>query len=193
MYDLKNQTSRLIPLPAWLPQLTFHRSLMHPNGHILIVGGIGGQEKVIEFNPETEEFSQRGILRVPREDHAILFLDDHRVLITGGSDAHAKTVASMEIFDLTTNHSELLPFELHEAREDHNLIPLKDGLFMVTGGEAQGNPDIILKSAEILNLNTGEVVFLKDLFPEGRSDFVVTLVKSDMCLSYTIFFARAQS
>ncbi|MBI2645784.1 MAG: hypothetical protein HYW85_01940 [Deltaproteobacteria bacterium] len=182
IYDLKTQTSRLIPFPSWIPKLTFHRSVQLSNGHIIIVGGMGGREKVIEFNPETEEFSLRGTLAVPREDHEMDFLDDHRLFITGGTDQTPKTVASMEIFDLTTNRSELLPFSLHEAREDHSLVPLKEGLFMVVGGEIHSNPDIILKSAELINLNKGTVTLMKDLLPEGRSDHQTTVLNDGSLL-----------
>ncbi len=183
IYDLKTQTSRLISFPSWMPKLISHRSALLPNGHILIVGGMGGREKIIEFNPETEEFSLRGTLAVPREDHEMVFLDDHRLFITGGTDQTGKTVASMEIFDLTTHRSELLPFSLHEAREDHTLVPLKkDGLFMVIGGEIHGNPDVILKSAELINLNKGTVGLMKDLFAEGRSDHQTTVLNDGSLL-----------
>lgn len=182
VYDLKTQTSRLIPFPPWIPQLTSHRSVLLPNGHILIVGGIGGIEKVIEFNPETETFSLRGTLAVPREDHEMVFLDDHRLFIAGGTDQAGKTVASMEIFDLLTHRSELLPFTLHEAREDHSLVPLREGFFMVVGGERNGNPDTLLKSAEIINLNQDEVIFMKDLFTEGRSDHQTTVLNNGSLL-----------
>src|SRR3989338_917432 len=176
VYDLTSHTSQLIEYPSLFSRLTMHRSLLLPGGNILIIGGIGNRNNIIEWNTPTLEFSLRGTLKIPREDEAVLFLDETHILISGGTNHEYKTENTLEIFDLNTNESTLLDLKLHEPREAHHMIKLHTGRIILIGGEIHGEPDKILSSVEIVDLNTNKVSFFPELLKGGLSDHEATLL-----------------
>lgn len=178
IYNLSTQTSQLIEYPQLFSHLMMHRSLQLPNGNILIIGGIGNRRNVLELDTTTLIFTLRGTLQVPREDHAALFLDDTHILISGGTDATSKTTNSIEIFNLEENISTLLSASLHEPREDHHMILLPHQNVAFIGGEINKEPDVILKSLEVLDLKTQEMKFYQNAFPRGISDHDATLLNT---------------
>ena len=174
VYDLTSHTSQLIEYPSLFSRLMMHRSLLVPNGNILIIGGMGNRNNVIEWNTQTLEFSLRGTLKIPREDQAVLMLNDTQILMSGGTNHEYKTENTLEIFDLNTNESKLLDIKLHEPREDHHMIKLHDGRIILIGGEIHGEPDHILSSIEVVDLNKNEVLFFPHTLKGGLSDHEAT-------------------
>ena len=182
VYDLNTQTAYEIPYPPYFSRLTMHRSLTLPNGNILIVGGMGNRENMIELDTKTETFRLFGKLKEPREDQAMLFLNDNEILISGGTNAKAITTPSFEIINLQSGIASLLEIKMHEPREDHQMIHLQDGRIVLVGGEIHGEPDQILKSVEVLDLKTNTIEISSNLFPQGKSDHQSTLLKNGSLL-----------
>ncbi len=182
VYDLISHTSKLVEYPPLFSRLMMHRSLLLPNGNILIIGGMGNRNNVIEWNTRNLEFSLRGTLKIPREDQAVLMLNDTRIIMSGGTNHEYKTENTLEIFDLNTNQSTLLDIKLHEPREDHHMLTLHNGKIIVIGGEIHGEPDQILSSVEIIDLNKNEVLFFPNTLNGGLSDHEATLLDDENIL-----------
>lgn len=182
IYELNTAKSELIDFPAWLPKLTFYRSLKLSNGNILIVGGMGNYKRVIEFDIPSKSFRERGVLQEGREDCEVRYLNDHELLIAGGTNDSYQTTPTMEIFDLSSNTSRLLNLKLNQQREDFSMIPIGAQKFAFIGGEIHGNPDQILSSAEVLDLTTQTIQFYPNFLPGGRSDHQGTLLPDGTAL-----------
>lgn len=120
----------------------FHTASFLADGSVLIVGGAGfsGMRALSErFVPGTTQFAPSATLAQPRVQHAAAVLPSGKVLVTGGYnplgggtpfDAAFKT---SEIYDRTTDTFTAGP-EMIAPRRWHQMVTLKDGRVLVTGG-----------------------------------------------------------
>jgi hypothetical protein len=134
----------------------FHRSVLLPDGRVLVVGGNVGQfsTAVIEaFDPVSESFAITGNLTKARNSHTATLLPKGGVLVTGGSyrfsgvDAPESIVlASSELYSPGSSRTHAVP-TLLSPRVGHTATLLQDGRVLIVGGtDAQGN---VLATAEI--------------------------------------------
>ena len=134
----------------------FHRSVLLPDGRVLVVGGNVGQfsTAVIEaFDPVSESFAITGNLTKARNSHTATLLPKGGVLVTGGSyrfsgvDAPESIVlASSELYSPGSSRTQAAP-SLTSPRVGHTATLLQDGRVLIVGGtDAQGN---FLATAEI--------------------------------------------
>ncbi len=136
-----------------------------PDGRVFICGGWDKNFEPLDacalFDPQTLQFRAAGRLRVPRGSHTAVALDDHRVLIAGGSGHNTdpfllEALDTLEIFDTQTGLSRLLPIRLHRARSGHSCVVLPDRKVLICGGTYSGL-DYFLRSTEVFDPNMGTV------------------------------------
>lgn len=138
------KTNRFETLPRMRERRVGHTASLLPDGRVIIAGGISGREfvqgnwrgvnaKTIEiFDPARRKFSVAGSMRIPRTSHAAITLPKSRVVFLGGYRDRAP-LASVEIFDPTTGHSDGAG-HLASAREGCGCVLLDNGKILLTGG-----------------------------------------------------------
>lgn len=98
-----------------------------------------------------------GPMNVARYFHAATLLSNGKVLVSGGYDYSATSLASTELFDPATG-SWAATGDLNDSRSDHAATALANGQILVTGGNDfyLGIDYGTLASAEIFNPATGK-------------------------------------
>jgi len=117
----------------------WHTATMLPDGTILIVGGLGENNHVVQavelFDPGSQTFSEllpTGL--APRAHHTATLLTNGQVLVAGGVGATGDTLASAEFWNsLDSSPAVQLP-PLIQARRDHTATLLDDGNVLLQGG-----------------------------------------------------------
>jgi hypothetical protein len=110
------------------------------------------------FDPRALQFQGVGDLAVPRALHSAVLIDDHQVLIAGGSgygDNPSEWVAldSLELYDTNTGRSARIRTNLEQARLSHCSVRLPDGRILILGGTYSEREDW-LRSTEIFDPKT---------------------------------------
>ena len=130
------------------------------DGRILITGGRNGPTTLASaeiYDPGTNSFSAAGIgtLTTARYSHRATRLPNGKVLISGGIDAAGNAVASVELFDPTTN-SFSPAGNSAVARESDRGTLLDNGKVVFSGGVSGENAGFITyASTELYDVATG--------------------------------------
>ncbi len=146
-----------------------------PDGRIFLAGGSDADFKPVDdcviFDPQKRQFEPVGKLHLPRAHHSANLIDDHRVLIAGGTGANYTTESfdSLEIFDLQTRTSTPVPVKLGQPRANHAAVRLPDSQVLIVGGYCAQCREGSLKSAEIFDPTTGQLTEVGSL-AIGRSE-----------------------
>jgi len=114
------------------------------NGNVLITGGtvnMAPLKDAIMYDATKKTFIKVSDMNFRRSDHTSIVLNDGRVLITGGKTCDVKRYSrnchvlnNAEIFDPKTSTFTLLDNKMKSARRYHNMITLKNGKVLITGG-----------------------------------------------------------
>jgi hypothetical protein len=132
-----------------------HTATLLNNGKVLVAGGVDDINQPLTsaelFDPATGSFSLTSPMTSVHALHTATALDDGTVLIAGGSGSSIGTGDSSkvaELFDPLTN--KFTPaVSMGTGRDSHTATLLNNGGVLVTGGESQNNPVLVLKSAEV--------------------------------------------
>ena len=132
-----------------------HTATLLNNGKVLVAGGSDDINQPLTsaelFDPVTGSFSPTSSMASDHALHTATALDDGTVLIAGGSGSSIGTGDSSkvaELFDPLTN--KFTPaVSMGTGRDSHTATLLNNGGVLVTGGESQNNPVLVLKSAEV--------------------------------------------
>ncbi len=129
-----------------------HTATLLPDGRVLVVGGWnlsgGGQptRSAELYNPNTEKWTNTGLLNTARYNHTAVLLPNGKVLVVGGNDPNP--FANAELFDPSTGqwtYTSPLSFPYVD-----NVTLLKDGRVLVIGGSSTTS------GAEIYDPSTDE-------------------------------------
>ena len=169
-------------LPDLQVARSFHQATALDGGRVLITGGFAegsptntGVAEI--YFPDTAEFIDAGLMRLPRSGHSATLLLDGGVLIAGGSSLPFVPVAGAERFDagsglFADTGGMLGPRTLHTATR------LQDGRVLIVGG-LSGGAGSELASAEVYDPLAGafaatgamiepRVSHTATLLPDGR-------------------------
>src|SRR5205823_5732492 len=158
------------------PSLNFarsgHTATLLQDGRVLVAGGTGATGSATEtaeiFDPSANTWTAAGPLMVARSGHTATLLANGKVLLAGGSaNPSAGGLASLELFDPTSNSFTLAASTLSAARESHAATVLPDGRVLIVGGwdgttgapvppATAGTPNV-LASSDIYDPATGLV------------------------------------
>ena len=159
-----------------------HSATLLSDGKVLLVGGRSvpsgsPNEATAElFDPETENFTfTTGFMAAPRRFHSATLLADGRVLIAGGLDVNANTLATAELYDPATQTFSPTTNTMSEARFVHTATLLADGRVLIAGGGGVTNDDVHA-SAEIFDPATNTFTPTAGLMTQARRDHAATLL-----------------
>jgi hypothetical protein len=111
-----------------------HTATLLSNGKVLIAGGSPLAEASTSelYDPETQTWTNAGVLNLGRELHTATLLQDGTVLVTGGQTAD-QLLASTEVYDPATGMwTDAGPMNV--GRELHSATLLSSGVVLVAGG-----------------------------------------------------------
>lgn len=137
-----------------------HTATLLPNGKVLVVGGssgVTGPGPLVSaelYDPTTGLWASTGSLTTARCEHTSTLLPNGKVLVAGGRDFAATSIASVasaELYDPSTGLWTVTG-NLNTARRIHTATLLSNGKILVSGGEF-GITD--LASAELYEPSTG--------------------------------------
>jgi hypothetical protein len=118
------------------------------DGRVLVTGGTRTGESGTVFNreaeiydPATQSFSATGPMSSPRIDHAVVTLQDGRVLVLGGTTNGTAALNSAEVFDPTAGAFKATA-SMGAPRDDPSATLLGDGRVLVAGGNFSQGEDI---------------------------------------------------
>src|SRR5438094_213288 len=158
------------------PSLNFarsgHTATLLQDGRVLVAGGTGATGSATEtaeiYDPAANTWTAAGPLMMARSGHTATLLANGKVLLAGGSaNPSAGGLASLELFDPTSNSFTLAASTLSAARESHAATVLPDGRVLIVGGwdgttgapvppATTGTPNV-LASSDIYDPATGLV------------------------------------
>ena len=145
-------------LPNGLYQArAWHSATMLPDGRVLVVGGVGINNKVISgaeiYDPEMTSSEPLPSARLnARAYHTATLLTTGQVLIAGGSSSNEHALTLAELFDPKTKTAITLPARLSNARQKHKATLLADGNVLLEAGVGSNSEK--LASAELFNSET---------------------------------------
>lgn len=140
-----------------------HRSVLLPDGRVLVTGGQSGDESKIAsaeiFDPSTGRFTRAPDMNFARSDHTAMILTNGKVLIAGGAtglDSRRREVvtATAELYDPATN-SFVVTGSLSVERYKHSAVLLPDGKVLILGGSNSMMNRGRYASAELYDPATG--------------------------------------
>ncbi len=105
------------------------------------------------FDPKFNTFTPAGKMAKPRARHSVTWIGDNQILIAGGQgkDYYKQTYDTLEIFDIGTGTSRMLPATMKYSRAGHGAIRLKDGTVLFVGGESPANNHSPPPEAEVFD------------------------------------------
>lgn len=120
-------------------------------------GGQGGAQT----SADPTRFVSAGSLTTARTNHSATLLADGRVAVIGGEDFDYQPLASIELYDRTSD-SFTAASELLTPRTNHTATRLPSGALLVVGGgltNSIGGPagDEVLSSVELFDASTGTI------------------------------------
>jgi hypothetical protein len=134
---------------------TGHSATLLNTGKVLVTGGINSNGDVSTtaevFDPASGTFSTVSPMNSGHAFHTTTWLDDGTVLVAGGfvfPDPPGDGSVIAELFDPATDIFSRIG-SLGTGRYLHTATKLNNGEVLVTGGEFQTTPVMILKSAEL--------------------------------------------
>jgi len=137
-------TNSFVPIGSMGTPHWFHRSILLPDGRVLIIGGnvhLFSTSLIEVFDPISESFKAAGNLTQARNSHTATLLPNGHVLVTGGSDRfsgpdapESTVLASSELYSPGSSNAELTA-TLTSPRVGHTATLLNDGRVLVVGGE----------------------------------------------------------
>jgi len=138
-------------------QVRWAQLLRLPDGKVFVCGGFDRDFKPVAgcalFDPRTDSFEMIGKLTVPRAGHTISLINDHEVLVAGGTGADYLKVSfdTLEIFNLTTRKAKLLEVRLNYPRANHFAVTLRDGQILFGGGYCHDQGEEVGHTAEVFD------------------------------------------
>jgi len=154
-----------------------------PDGKIFLCGGFDDEFKPVAdcavFDLSTRTFSPLGKLIVARASHTITLLESGKVLVAGGTGARytEESYDTLELFDVRSGESLLLPARLQEPRQRHAAAKLHDGSVLFVGGYNPRASESSLASAEVFDPSTEKLEPVGSL-GIGRGEPVAALLPS---------------
>lgn len=143
-----------------------------------IISGVNVTEEVEMFDFSTNKWEILAPLSSARAYHAMVTLNDGRVLVSGGGNyISGLQTTDVEIYDPKTNTWISGP-SMNKARSQHAMVVMNDGNVLVSGGE---NSDIESTSVEIFNPLTNQWT-LKNPMLTDRVGHGMTLLKNGKIL-----------
>jgi hypothetical protein len=153
-----------------------HTAVTLRDGRIAIIGGKDEENQSIRrieiYNPQTGTFSPMGETTPGRQGATAHLLPSGSILVVGGLDVDAQGNPlpnnSIEVYDPDTGQS-VITDTLQEARFSHVAVSLEDGRILVAGGWPREDPKALLRSAALINPETGKATATEPL-PSERAD-----------------------
>jgi N-acetylneuraminic acid mutarotase len=182
-------TNLWVTLAPMATRRTFHSATLLSNGKVLVVGGFhydgppaASVSSAELYDPQTNIWSSAGNLLEGRENHSATLLPDGRVLVAGGDDVLAFSLASSEIYDPTAaTWVNAPPVDgLTTPRRYHAATLLPNGRLLVTGGEYWG-ANAALNTSELYNPATNLWTNAGNL-SQGRRHHTSTLLANGSVL-----------
>jgi RHS repeat-associated protein len=159
--------TRLNQARAW------HTATMLPNGHVLVLGGIGSNGEVVKdaelFDPDTRTFQQiKQTGLIPRAYHSATLLTDGRVLVAGGLSARGRAVTKAELWDHKTNTVISTEARLSAVRQKHSAALLSDGNVLIERGRDETQNEVT--TSELFNAEAATFSFTSASSTPGEGD-----------------------
>lgn len=157
-----------------------HVAVPLDDGRVLIAGGLGAGWTFLKtaevFDPATGRFTATGPMHVAREGHAAVGLPDGHVLVVGGHAGRGANMvvhASAETFDPRTGRFTRIG-DMGIRRHKHDVLLLRDGRVLVTGGADERDGGGVYDSTEFFDVrrrtfSTGPRMALPRYKHEGTS------------------------
>src|SRR5579871_6535017 len=114
-----------------------------------------------------------GQMTQSRTGAAAVQLNNGRILITGGTDANGKPLATTEMYDPTTG-AFTASTSMNVARAKHAAIVLKSGDVLVTSGLTTGGS--YSDTAEIFSANSQQWTLLQSSMGSGRANHAMAIL-----------------
>jgi hypothetical protein len=116
---------------------TSHTATLLPDGRVLVVGGIAGNDgapltRAEVYDPATGRFSSTGAMKTGRKGHRAALLASGKVLVVGGT---ASGSAAVELYDPTTETFSSAGTCPLSFTEKFAMTALEDGTVLLAGGQ----------------------------------------------------------
>ena len=156
---------------------------------VLVVGGADGSSAPLNqaavYNPATDTWQPAGTVQTPRRLHAVVRLDDGKVMVSGGLSGSSPTspaLAAVELYDPATN-AWTPGTAMAAARWGHSAVLLPDKKILVAGGTTirAGQSLKALRSAELYDPVAGTWSAAGDM-TDARSGHVAVVLQGGKVL-----------
>ncbi|MEZ6007125.1 MAG: kelch repeat-containing protein [Planctomycetota bacterium] len=133
-----------------------HAQVLLPDGRVLICGGryetapgvFAVTDETEIFDPAFLSFQPSGRLNTGRYDHAIVVLEDGRVLVSGGTNSSRLDLDDAEVWNPATGEWSVFSGQMAARRATHAMVPFGPNRFLVLGGS-------VALYGELLDINAG--------------------------------------
>lgn len=139
-----------------------------PGRRALFTGGLQQNEPSTDaflYDQSSGNWTTLSGLRVPRESHKMVALNDGRVMIIAGNTAGRTQTATTEFFDPATMQFSDGP-TMNRARVFHSVVLLDDGRVLIAGGDISNTTS---ESIEVYDPATNEFMLIENLEIQPRA------------------------
>lgn len=119
-------TGVITPLPDLSRQSAGPSANTLPNGRTVVVTGLTAHR----LSPDGSQWDKLAHLRTARANHGAVAVSDHHLLLVGGTGRK-----SMELLDVNTMTSQMLPCRLPQPTDDMAVAQMGNGQIWITGGQ----------------------------------------------------------